>query len=87
MSGGRRSEEVWKEAAGAGAGAGGGKGSFEELKARKQSPRKLLRRISAADEVERELREEGDVSTIREEDSIAVDEVSLSHGCDRPIRF
>lgn len=48
------------------------KGSFEEMRAKKQSPRKLLRRMSAADEVERELKLEGDVSTIKE-DSLGVD--------------
>ena len=41
---------------------------FEELKAKAQSPRKLLRRLSAADEVDKEILASGDVSTVREED-------------------
>ena len=50
------------------AGARIGSDKFEDLKAKAQSPRKLLRRLSAADEVDKEILASGDVSTVREEE-------------------
>ena len=48
---------------------GGGGGRFEEMKGKMQSPRKLLRRLSAADEVDKELAVgAADVSLVKEED-------------------